>query len=676
MSFSPPELHYPLKQRIMKVCRFIKKRLLLAFLTALSFTAIAQDENELKQFRKEMEQIRQAEMRMKDRLETAGIASDYTVASTNFDLNYCRMEWAINPEVLYINGKITYYFTMTSPGSSITMDLAKQLTVDSILYHGNAISLEQTPENGLVIQFPTSLAKAVQDSFTIYYQGVPAPGQQAFYKTTQSAVPVIYTLSEPYGARDWWPCNNGLSDKIDSLDILITCPQQYQPSSNGLMISNTVNGAFRTSQFKHRYPIAPYLVALAATNYVINNDTIQVGNGVYALQSFAYPSGAANFFTREKNFIKGVYRTFSTLFGLYPFAGEKYGHTQWGWNGGMEHQTNSFVNAAANALMAHELAHQWFGDYITCKSWQHIWLNEGFATYLNMLSAEYGFPEYFRPRLEATYEDILSDSAGSVFVTDTSSVARIFDQRLTYNKGAYVLHMLRWTLGDSAFYRGVRRYLNDPKLRLGYAVTEDLRRNMEEESGRNLETFFQKWVYSEGYANYHADWSQNKNHFVTVKLSQTTSHPSVSFYEMPVTLLLRSASQGKSFVVNHQFSGQEFVLDAGFPVDTVIIDPDIWILAKLKTSTKIGGTNTIGNEVRLYPNPAPQQLTVSLKNPTGRFYRVILYNQLGQLIYSSERESPGQDILFTIPLQHLPRGRYVLQLSNEADFKYTRSIIH
>lgn len=619
--------------------------------------------------------VRLQEQRAHERLMTAQPqGNSFTIASSNFDIHHSRMEWNVDPAVYYITGKITFDFRITQNTTSITFDLLRQLTVDSVFYHGSKIPFLQTPDDGLVITFPSLLTANSKDSVSIFYQGPPGgSGFGSFYTGKHAGVPVMWTLSEPYGAREWWPCKNNLLDKTDSIDIYITCPKQYQPSSNGVMVSNDTSGGFRTSYFQHRFPISTYLVALAVTNYVFNSDTVQVGNKTYPFQSYFYPESAGGLIPRE-SYCKIAFRTFSNLVGLYPFAAEKYGHTQWGWGGGMEHQTNSFINLASPVLMAHELAHQWFGDLVTCGSWKDIWLNEGFATYFTIVYHEVGFPTFYRPMLESTLNNVVSDSTGSVNCTDTTNESRIFNGRLSYNKGAYVLHMLRGVLGDSVFFRGIRRYTNDPALRLGYALTQDLKRNMELESGKDLTEFFQNWVYGEGYPNYQADWYQNNQNWVKVKLKQSTSHPSVKFYKMPVTLLLRGATQGASFKVDHLFSGQEFWINAGFKVDTVIIDPDIWILSKIKNSTKLT-VPVSDNNIKIFPNPGQGPLFVSLTNPTDKKLYLTVYNELGQRVYSARKDTPGQDELFTIPANVIIRGAYFVEIRSEKAIKLVRKII-
>ena len=628
-----------------------------------------------KAFLRDLENVRTGEMRSFKRMSPDGPAgtNGFTVATDNFDVHHVRAEWYIDPTILYISGKVTFDFTMVQSSSSITFDLLNQLVVDSVWYHGTKTTFQRLPNDGVLVNFPASVNAGTKDSITFFYQGVPGgSGFGSFYKGTHSGVPVIWTLSEPYGAREWWPCKNNLKDKFDSLDVYITCDQQYQPSSNGIMVENTINGSQRTSHFKHRFPVATYLVALAVTNYNIYNDTAKVDNTVIPVQNFYYAGdGTFNGFI---SYHRSAFRTFSKWFGLYPFAAEKYGHTQWGWGGGMEHQTNSFVNYPSPNLAAHELAHQWFGDYVTTGSWQHIWLNEGFATYLTLMFLEFGYPNSYGSTFGQTFYSAAYDSTGSVFVADTSDVNRIFSNRLTYNKGAMVVHMLRKIVGDSAFARGVRRYLADPAVKLGFAFTDDLKRNMELESGRNLTTFFQKWIYGEGTPNYQAEWSQNSNNWVTVKLHQSTTHPSVTFYDMPVTLLLRGASQGKSYKVEHYFSGQEFSFNPGFAVDTVIIDPNFEILSLIRTSVK-KSVSTVANEVKVYPNPSPGQLFVSLNNPTDKKLYLRLYNTIGQLIWQKDMDTPGNNEIINIPAAGLAKGTYLLHIRSEKSIKMVKKIV-
>jgi aminopeptidase N len=620
---------------------------------------------------------RQAHQRLRDALGNL-TADSFTVASDNFDVHHYRCEWQVDPSVRFINGKVTVAFTIKSPSDKIILDLATQLSVDSIIYHGAGIGFQRVLKDGLQIQLPSVLPTNQKDSVSIYYTGVPDPLRTgAFYQGLHRGLPSVWTLSEPYGAKLWWPCKNGLSDKADSIDIIITYPAgtSNYASSNGVIASETISGVQRTTHFRHRYPIASYLVAIAISSYTIDKDSVQIGNTQMPVLTYAYTVSRLNYYKPATVVAKQCLQKFSTLFGLYPFHKEQYCHTQWGGGGGMEHQTNSFIVDRWPSLVSHELGHQWFGDKVTCGSWQDLWLNEGFATYTTNIFYEHFDTALLRPTLQSIINSVTSQPGGSVWVNDTTDVSRLFSGRLTYNKGSYVVHMLRWVLGDSVFFKGVRRYLDDAAVTYSFARTSDLRKVLEAESGKNLESFFQKWIYGEGYPDYHAEWSQNNNNWIKVKLNQTTSHSSVNFYEMPVNIVVKSGSRESSFVVDHRYSGQEFWLNAGFTVDTVMIDPKLWILSKNKTSAKVAGNN-VSNELKIYPNPAPGELKISLKNPTDRKLNIQLLNVLGQSIYQKEIETPGRDELINIPLSGLPKGIYLLKLESEKNIKHMRQILH
>lgn len=645
-------------------------KLTLLFFYFIPYLIFAQDTTS---FFKEMTRIAETEQKTAAALASKQVFSG---ASQNFDVHHYRCEWQIDPAVWFIKGVVTPSFRMIASGNAITLDINSALQVDSVIYHEAKIAFTQGPGDVVTVHFPSAITTGTKDSVSIYYKGVPLfTGYGAFYQTQHAGVPVIWTLSEPYGAKYWWPCKDDLVDKADSLDLFITHPAIYTASSIGMIVNRQVTDTLATTHFRHRYPIASYLVALAVTNYAMDDDTITVNNKSYRFISYSYPEAVGYFFGQEM-YAKDAFRLFVKLFGEYPFANEKYGHTQFGKGGGMEHQTNSFMSNTSPTLSAHELGHQWFGDKVTCGSWSDIWLNEGFATYSSGLYIkEYFDPRYFKGFLSDALASVVSQPGGSVFVYDTTDINRIFSARLSYNKGAYVAHMLRWVLGDSVYFRGLRRYLDDSLVKYGFARTADLQRNLEQESGKSLNSFFQKWVYGEGYPNYHATWSQNANRWAKVKLDQTTSHQSVSFYEMPVMLKFRSATDSTVVVVDHKYSGQEFNISLNFVADTVIIDPDVWILSKVKTSEKLASQNSF-DLIQVYPNPAPFNLNFSLRNPTGNQLYIKLFNSAGQLVYRREQSLNGQDIDLIIPMRKYPKGTYVLDIRDDKKLKSIRRIIH
>ncbi len=213
-------------------------------------------------------------------------------------------------------------------------------------------------------------------------------------------------------------------------------------------------------------------MCFAVTNYSVFNNTVQLSTGVLPMQTYCYPESLSSFQNGTINTLNAM-QLFDTTFGPYPFMNEKYGHVQFGWGGGMEHQTSTFVVNIGESLCAHELGHQWFGDKITCGSWKDIWLNEGFATHLASMYMEKKYPANIFSTRQNEINTITSQPGGSVEVSDTTDVNRIFDSRLSYTKGSHLLYMLRWKLGDNVFFNALRNYQTDPAVIYGFARTAD-----------------------------------------------------------------------------------------------------------------------------------------------------------------------------------------------------------
>jgi len=528
------------------------------------------------------------------------------------DLYYSRMNWNINPAQMYIQGDIQHRFKMVVGGvSSISFDLESVLMVDSIKRNGSHIPFTHTADLITIYGGPWP-AVGVEDSVRIYYKGAPAgSGFGSFAQSSHAGTPIIWTLSEPYGSMEWWPCKNGLDDKIDSIDVIVTCPKQYRAASNGLLVKETVVGQNRICEWHHRYPIATYLVAIAVTNYAVYNNYVALHNGsTLPILNYVFPEDSASAAASTQVTVP-ILAYYDSTFHDYPFHKEKYGHAQFGWGGGMEHQTMSFMGGFSYGLIAHELAHMWYGDMITCGSWEDIWLNEGFATYLTGLSYERFSPNNSWPSWKtSTINHVLNDSTGSVFCSDTTSVGRIFSSRLSYSKGALLLHQLRWVVGDSAFFEGMRNYMNDPSVAYGYALTPDFQYHMQASSGMNLTEFFNDWYYGQGWPIYSSQVVWLKDFEYHVFINQTQSHPSVSFFEMPVPLRFKGPNLDTIIVFDHTYTGQMWTVTLPSKVDSVFFDPEKWLCARF-------GSTTVGTEdihppmpVKVYPNPTGDVLWI------------------------------------------------------------------
>jgi aminopeptidase N len=595
-----------------------------------------------------------------------------TASSKNFDVTYYRCEWKTDPAVRFISGSVTSYFFLDANSDHIVYDLSDSLQVDSVKQRNNSLSFSQA-DNSLQINFDQATSLKKLDSVSVYYHGVPPnTGFGSFINSTHDNIPVMWTLSEPYGSRDWWPCKNGLDDKADSIDVYISAPAQYTAVSNGLRQSEIISGDEKITHWKHRYPIASYLVCMAATNYDEFENHVEIGNTNLLMQTFCYPE-SLSLFEQNTPLVLASLQYFSKIFGPYPFIKEKYGQVQFGWGGGMEHQTSTFIVSPEESLMAHELAHHWFGDKITTASWQDVWLNEGFATHLASMDMENKYPLTVMSTRKQEIENITSIPNGSVFVDDTTNVSRIFDSRLTYTKGSHLLYMLRWILSDSVFFNGMRSYFNDSSIAFGFATTKDFQRNLEKVSGKNLDYFFKDWFYGEGYPSYNVQWSQISEDLVKIKLNQTTSDASVKFFALPVALQFKNATQQKIIVVDNKSNGEVFTKEIGFIADTVIVDPDYWLITKNNSSEKLNEVNG-GNVIKVFPSPFLNKFNIAFYNFSSIKASLKVYDSKGTLMMKNDFSINGS-LFYGVNTERFARGIYFIKIQTDNGVKFVKKIL-
>ena len=397
----------------------------------------------------------------------------------------------------------------------------------------------------------------------------------------------MWTLSEPYGAKTWWPCKETLDDKADSIDLLMTVPVPYRVAGNGLLVQEITHpNQTTTFRWKHRYPIPAYLVAFSIADYSVYSDFVPVpGQNPIEVLNYVYPCNTT--VQNQTPLLIPIFQYYVEKFGNYPFQNEKYGHAQCGFGGGMEHSTMSFMGSFSKTLMAHELAHQWFGDKITCGSWQDIWLNEGFATYLEGLICEQGLGDATWMNWKTgKINNVTGNNFGSTYVTDTTNISNIFSSRLVYNKGALILHMLRWKLGDSLFFQSLYNYINHPALAYGFAKTPQFKNIVESTSGIDLTGFFNDWLYGQGWPNYQINWSKDiPCQKVYVTMNQTHSGGQGTFFEMPVPISFTGSVNGNTVTDTLVFdqdspSALRFDHGLGFTPSSASFDPEKWLCAK------------------------------------------------------------------------------------------------
>lgn len=595
----------------------------------------------------------------KEQEHAASIVQNFTTHSNtgNTDIHYQRMHWTIDPDVFYIHGKIEYHFKSLENGlDSFVLDLTNTLTVDSIHSHGQSLIFEHIDQQ-LIIDLLNEVNENEVDSLTIWYQGIPSStGLGSFVQGTHGAHKIIFTESAGYGSRDWWPAKQDLKDKIDSVDIFITTPDNCLAQGPGLLVEMQESNGQRVHHWKHRHPIAQYLIGTAVTNFTSYIDYFEFTNGdTLPVLNYVYPEDVAEAKPVTQD-ILDVLGFYIETFGDYPF--EKYGHAQWNDGGGTELQTMSSIGTWDFSLLAHELAHMWFGDKVTCGSWEDVWLNEGFATYLTGLSYE-KFPVYgsWNNWKASTSGAATSEPGGSVFVDDTTDVFRIFDGRLSYNKAAYVLHMLRWVLGDDNFFLACRNYLNHPDYAYDFATTPNFKSVLEDVHGDDLTWFFNDWYYGEGYPSYQVSWLMHHDS-VTFILNQTPSHPSVDFFELEVPIQIKDGPRIYEFICDHQFQGQSFTFHAeGIEPDFFYLDLDKRILSRGNNFEEISTVLTkdlISTSISVQPQPATDMIKV--EGPVSPL-AIHVYSMYG--VDMSVRYFGN-----SIDISLLPAGIYVLQYTD------------
>jgi len=556
-------------------------------------------------------------------------------ARPGIDIRKAEMHFIVQPPSRFLQAKITYEFT--AQDSILIWDFGRGLELISWQASFPVQSIQRdTLRQTLTFVAATALSGG-RHTLTVQYAGEPrSTGFGSFEVKEHATGYVLWTLSQPYGARDWLFCQDDLSDKVDSLFISVETPSNYLGIANGRLLSDSLTPqGTRIRQFAHHYPIATYLIAIAASNYTVQTYTISTPYHSYTLTNYIFPQDTAR--ARDLTaFILPYFSWIEEKLGPYPFADEGYAQVQIGWGGGMEHQTVTFFGAFSLELWAHELAHQWFGDLVTCGSWQDIWLNEAFATLLGGKVYEV-LPTGLWPRWR--YLMILTawrDTANTIFVPDTADHQRIFSYPTTYAKGAVALEMLREFLGDEPFWRGLRQYLAD--YRYGFARTADFARSVQTYWGTaTTQTFLQSWIYQPHFPQVLIQW-ETPSRFLVNPLRP---------YPMKVPLHLYFSTERIPQIQNISLLHPE-ILTASAPISHISIDPD--------TTTPFYKPRYAlppSSPLLLYPNPTSG--VIYLLHPASSA-QISLYDSSGRLVWEkSSSESP-----FKLSLESLPAGLYKL----------------
>ncbi len=563
-----------------------------------------------------------------------------------YDVLHYDIRMKFNRDMARIEGDVAMTVRVVAPLDRCEIDCYWMMQVDSVKVNGKVTSHFRDWDRVTVL-LDRTYSIGERPTTRVFYHGFEPDFQWwALHFETFDGQPIVGSLAEPFYARAWWPCKDYPNDKADSLDFRITYPSQYFCSSNGSLISDVDLGTgFRTTHWSVRYPIATYLVSVSMAEFTYWREwALRTDTDSLPVDYWVYP-GLAPTAQQTYQITVPAIDTLSRIFGTYPFPSEKYAMSGFMWGGAMEHQTNSSMSEWATGepmVIVHELSHQWWGDMITCRDWHHIWLNEGFASYAEALLVE----SVYGPAAYRSYMASMEYFAhGSIYVQDTTNSGSILST-IVYDKGAWVLHMLRGVIGDSAFFEGLRNYGDSP-LKFGTAVTEDFQYYMEQSAGVDLDWFFSEWIYGQDNPAYEYKFQCQQTtpgvYQVDLVVEQVQTIDQV--FDMPVTFGFQLESGSvieQTFNVNSRFKYVYFEFSDS--VVAVTIDPNNWVL---ETHTQIPfGLTVVSRD--LPPGEVGQNYQTELEALGGtQPYTWSLYG--GDLPFGTSFSGGSQGIIDGVP---------------------------
>jgi len=522
--------------------------------------------------------------------DESGIASARSESGASYGYDVDHVDMQITPDLVgrTIDAVSTLSITMIEAGrTSIDIDLRDALTVTAVLVDGDLVAFTQGFD---LVEVPLPSPSAIDDQHDVHlsYNGRPtAVGNKGMRWLNHSSTPIMYTLSTPYSTSSatvipishlWRPCKDDPNDK-STYSCALTVPDDMTGVSNGLLTSTVDHGdGTKTFYWEHDYPVAPYLITVAVTNFVEIQDEYVGDGGSSPIRHYAWPEDLADA-TSDWSVTVAQMEVMAEAFGEYPFLGDKFGNYETTSGPAVEHQTavstpNTIVtgNGTYDWINVHEIAHQWFGDCLTVADWDHVWLAEGAASYAEAIWRDsIGAP--------GTLRNYMLNMDSGPYAGTVVAPPYIWNA-IVYDKGAWILHMLRHILGETTFFQMIQDY--HAAHAYGNVVTSDFVAATEAAYGGSMDWFFDPWLHETGRPDYLYDWlvapAPTGGMTMTLFLEQVQSE-SYPIYTMPIDVVITTPSGSETVVVTNSQRLEAFSIPVTEMPTSVALDPDDWILA-------------------------------------------------------------------------------------------------